>query len=208
LLKFKYPCGHLKITGTCYLYSAGLHECMADKQVEQRTSTFTTQGPTANSTENRLTSRWQILWRKFLRENITLDVIHMHVAFKSLALILLNMNPSIIPYSPNISLHNCGAILLYSRAFTNMPDIWETWSSFDFAVSHTSNTRQVWIQSTWIFYPKNPQSVHLYKKCDEIILHSVIYLAIIRLRVQRPEVISGSLSHSSICWLQAGEDSP
>jgi hypothetical protein len=34
----------LKINGTCYSYSAGLHGCMADKQVEQSSSTFTTQG--------------------------------------------------------------------------------------------------------------------------------------------------------------------
>jgi len=161
LLKFKYQCGQLKINGTCYSYSAGLHGCMADKQVERRTSTFTTQGPKVNSTENRLTSRRLILCMKFLTENITLGVIHMHIAFKSLKLILLNMNPSIIPYSRNIPLHNCGAILLYSRAFTNMPDIWESWSSFGFAVSYSSNTRQVWIQSTWIFYPKNPQGAFI-----------------------------------------------
>jgi len=178
---------------------------MADKQVKQRTSTFTTQGLKVNSTENRLTSRQLILCRKFLTANITLGVIRMHIAFKSLTLILLNKNPSTIPHSPNISLHNCGVILLYSRAFTNMPDIWESWSSFGFAVSHSSNTRQVWI---WLFYPKSPQSMHLYSKYDAIILQSVINLAITRLRVQRPDVVSGSLSHSSICRLQAGEDSP
>lgn len=181
---------------------------MADKQVEQRTSTFTTQWLKVNSTENRLTSRQLILCREFLTESITLGVIHMPIAFKSLTLILLNKNPSIIPYSPNISLHNCGVILLYSRAFTNMPDISESWSLFGFAVSHSSNMRQVWIQSIWIFYPKKSQSMHLYRTCDAIILHPVINLAIITLRVQGPDVISGSLSHSSICWLQASEDSP
>ena len=182
---------------------------MADKQVEQRTGTFTTQGPKSyQHRENKPTSRWPILCRKFLTDNIVLGVTHMRVAFKPLTLTLMNMNPSIISYSPNISLHNCGAILLYSRAFTNMPDIWESWSSFGFTVSHSSNKRQVWIQSTWIFYPKNPHSVYLYRKYNALILHSVINLAIVQLRVRRPEVISGSLSHSSICWLQAGEDSP